>query len=116
MEDLKEAGLDDEEAFLIAMRRLGKINDLEEEYRQENSAIIQTRRTAIMLAGVLMYFFFFHLFGSISKLLFITLLELDFSGSQALLRMNRFLISAHFIFIVLFTTILVSEKKIVALI
>ncbi len=112
MEELKGIGLDEEEAFIIASRRIGNVDEFEAEYRQENMEILQTRRTAIILSGVLLYFFCYHFLGSFSKLIFVILLKLDVSGSQALFWMNKFLITIQFLFIILFTSILLSEKKV----
>ncbi len=116
MEELQKAGLEEEEAFIIATRRLGNVDDFEAEYRQENQDVLQTRRSAIILSGVLIYFFSFHLVGSLAKILFIILLKLDVGGPQSLFWMNRFLITAHFLFIVLFTSILLSEKIVISFI
>lgn len=114
MEELTGIGLDEEEAFIIASRRIGNVDEFEAEYRQENMEILQTRRTAIILSGVLLYFFSFHLFGSFLKLIFVILLKLDVSGWKALFWMNKFLITIHFLFIILFTSILLSEKKVLS--
>ena len=56
IDDLKAAGLDEEEAFWVASKRLGNSTDWSEEYRQENNPVIQMRRSLIILAGVLAYF------------------------------------------------------------
>jgi len=116
MDELKDAGLSEKEAFRIASRRLGNINEIEHEYRQENLDIIQTRRSAIVLSGVLIYFFSFHLIGSLTKLFFVILSYNDLSGPLLISWMNRFLIVGHLIFVFLFTSILLSEKKIMAFI
>jgi hypothetical protein len=113
MDELIEAGLDEEEAFIIASRRIGTIDDIEDEYRQENLEVIQTRRTAVVLSGVLIYFFSYHFIGTLSKLLFIILFTNDVPAPSSLFWMNRFLIFWHIIFILLFAGIILSEKKVV---
>lgn len=113
MDELQDAGLDEEEAFIIARRRLGNVDEFEAEYRQENQDVLQTRRSAIILSGVLIYFFSFHLVGSLAKLLFITLFKLDVSGPAALTWLKRSLEIAHLIFILLFVSILLSEKRVI---
>lgn len=113
MDELQDAGLDEEEAFIIATRRLGNADDIESEYRQENQDVIQTRRSAIILSGVLIYFFSFHFVGSLAKLIFMGLLEIELPGPRVIFWMNRFFITAHFLLIVLFTSILLSEKRVV---
>jgi hypothetical protein len=116
MEELQDSGLDEEEAFIIAKRRLGSVDEFKAEYRQENQEVLQTRRSAIILSGVLIYFFSFHLVGSLAKLLFITLLKFDVSGPQALSWLKRSLEFAHLIFILFFVSILLSEKRVIVFI
>jgi len=112
-DELQDAGLDEEETFIIATRRLGNVVDIQAEYRQENQDVIQTRRSAIILSGVLIYFFSFHFVGSLAKLIFMGLLEIDVPGPRFIFWMNRFFITAHFLLIILFTSILLSEKKVI---
>lgn len=116
MDNLKEKGLDEEEAFLIASRRIGNIDEIEDEYRQENLEVIQTRRTALVLSGVLIYFFSYHFVGTLTKLLFIILLTNDVPAPRSLFWMNRFLIIWHIVFVLLFAGIILSEKKVVVFI
>lgn len=112
MDELKEAELDEEEAFLIASRRIGKETEMKDKHRQENPEVIQTRRSSVILSGVMVYFLSYHLVGSLSKSFFVILLNFDLPVPGALFWMNRFLITWHFIFVVIFTSILLSEKKV----
>jgi len=112
MEELKQAGLDEEEAFIIASERIINKFKTEDEHRQENTEIIQTRRTAVILAGVLIYFLSFHLVGSLTKSLFVILLENDVPFPRAIFWQIRFLITWYFIYVFFFVSILLSERKV----
>jgi hypothetical protein len=112
MEDLQDAGLDEEEAFIIALRRLGNVDEFEAEYRQENEDVLQTRRSAIILSGVLIYFFCFHLVGSLAKLTFVSLLKLDVPGPQIIFWLTRFFYTIYFLLITAFAAILIPNIKV----
>src|SRR5690606_12687403 len=71
IDHLKEAGLDDEEAFLIATKRLRVSDDLVEEYRQSNNHLIQMRNSLLILGGVLVFFLLYYFIEAFSKILFI---------------------------------------------
>lgn len=111
MDDLKAGGLDEEEAFWVASKRLGNSTDWGEEYRQENNPVIQMRRSLIILAGVLAYFVCYYFILSTSKLLFITLLFKDVDGYMAADWVSRYLITLHFGFVLFFASIFFLEKK-----
>lgn len=53
--ELLSKGLRDEEAFLIATRRLGKPSELAEEYQKVSGSPAWTRRVCWMLAGCLLF-------------------------------------------------------------
>ena len=116
IENLKNSGLDDQEAFWVASKRIGTIGDWGEEYRQENNPILQIRRSAIILAGVLFYFFFYYLVEIVAKTFYIILLINDISGYLALKWVSNYLFAICFLFVVILTTIYYSEKKIVTFI
>ncbi|HLP78412.1 MAG TPA: permease prefix domain 1-containing protein [Candidatus Paceibacterota bacterium] len=52
---LKAHELNDEEAFLVAIRRLGRMNTLEQEFGKVNVATVWRDRALWMLAGMLFY-------------------------------------------------------------
>jgi hypothetical protein len=106
------SGLDEEEAFIIATRRLGTTSEWENEYRQENTNILQVRRTAVILAGILLYFFFFHLIESGSKGVFLLLSKTDIW--MALEWTTRLLMAVHFVFILLLISILLYERMVIS--
>lgn len=109
-EDLKKAGLDDEEAFIIASRRLGNISDLEPNYWEENSSIHQMRKSLIIMSGVLVYFllYFFLLFSS--KLLLIVLHNFETDNITSILWVKRYLVTSHFLIIILIASIYYLEN------
>ena len=52
---LRSAGLENEEAFLVATRRMGSISDLEQEFRVADPAATWQSRALWMTLGVLLY-------------------------------------------------------------
>jgi hypothetical protein len=111
IDTLQDAGLDDQEAFLVASKRIGNIYDWGQEYLQENNTILQIRRSAVILAGVLIYFFFYNLIEIAGKTFYIILLINDAGGDLALKWVGNYLFAICFLFVVLLTTIYYSEKK-----
>ena len=113
IDDLKTKGLDEEEAFWVASRRMGIDGGSvwRQEYKQENNSVIQMRRSLIILAGVLAYFMWYYFILSTSKLLFITLLFKDVGGYMAADWVSRYLITFHFGFVLFFASIFFLEKK-----
>lgn len=110
MDDLIENGLSEEEAFIIAARRMGTIPQWEEEYRQENNSILQTRKSAIILAGVLFYFIFYYFIAFSSKSLFVILFKSSGNGILAMEWSLRYIEVNYFLCIVLFIAVYRSEK------
>lgn len=116
IDQLKDTGLNDEEAFWVASRRIGTTVDWEEDYIQVNNQVIQMRRSVLILAGVLAYFCLYYFIESTSRLLFIILLSEDINGYLAVNWVSRYLIGAHFVFIILVSSIYFMEKKTVSFI
>ena len=116
VETLKSAGLDEEEAFWVACKRMGNTTDWGEEYRQENNPVIQIRRSLLILAGVLAYFLCYYFILSTSKLLFIALLFNESSGYKANEWVMQYLISWHFLVLLFFISTFLLEKKAIAFI
>jgi hypothetical protein len=67
IEHLKTSGLDEEEAFLIARRRLGDTAVLEEEFAKVSTHRLLTNRLWWMIAGVLAYSVAAHFAGVIAQ-------------------------------------------------
>ena len=115
-DQLKDTGLNDEEAFWVASRRIGTTFDWEEDYSQVNNNVIQMRRSVLILAGVLVYFCLYYFIESTSRLLFIILLSEDINGYLAINWIFRYLIGAHIVFIILVVGIYFMENKTISFI
>lgn len=113
IDDLKEAGLNDEEAFWIASKRMGNIFELEASYQEVNSPIIQMRKSLVILAGVLIYFLTYYFLLFSSKILLITLLISRIDGHVAIQWLMRYLEASHLIFILFVISIYFRENWIV---
>jgi hypothetical protein len=111
IDELKKAGLDDEEAFLVASGRMGSLSELDTMYRDANSSIFQMRKSLIILGGVLFYYLVYYFLLFSSKLLLIFLLFYTNDGQVALLWFVRYFEGAHFLFIFLVITLCFFEKK-----
>lgn len=116
MDGLKLTGLDDEEAFWVASKRMGSSVEWGEEFRQINNPVIQMRRSLFILAGVLAYFLMYYFIKTSSKLLFIVLKMNKTHSFDAMEWVIRYIISLHFLFILFFTTIYFFEIKTVSFI
>jgi len=116
IDGLKEAGLDEEEAFWVASKRLGSSFEWEADYRNANKPLIQMRRSLFILAGVLGYFLLYNFIKFTTKLLFVLLLLLKTDGSQAVNWVYRYLTGVHFVFILFLVSIYFLEKKTVSFI
>jgi len=116
IDQLKDAGLNEEEAFWVASRRIGTTSDWVEDYCLVNNQVIQLRRSVLILAGVLIYFCLFFFIESTSRLLFIIFLNKDISGYLAIKWVSWYLIGSHLAFILLVANIYLMEKKAVSFI
>ena len=116
IDQLKDTGLNDEEAFWVASRRIGTTVDWEEDYSQANNQVIQMRRSVLILAGVLVYFCLYYFIESTSKLLFIILLSEDINGYLAVNWVFRYLIGAHIVIIMIVASIYFMGIKIISFI
>ena len=116
MKELKEIGLDDEEAFWVATKRIGTISDWGDEFLKQNTHIVQIRRSVIVLAGVLAYFFYYHFVGFSSKLFFIVLYEMTGNAYSSLKWLTRYLIFSHLLIIMIFASLFICEKRIISFI
>ena len=111
IDELKEAGLDEEEAFWVASKRIGSSSEWEADYGEVNKPLIQMRRSLFILAGVLAYFLLYYLIKFSSKLLFIILLLNKTDGYLAVTWISKYLIGIHFVFIFFAVSIYFLEKK-----
>ena len=114
IDELKEAGLDDEEAFWVASKRMGNSFELEEIYSEANNAIIQMRKSIVILAGILVYFLLYYFLLFSSKLLLIILLILETDGHAAIRCVTLYLEGSHFLFILFAISIYFLENRTMA--
>ncbi|MDP2114361.1 MAG: permease prefix domain 1-containing protein [Bacteroidota bacterium] len=116
IDELKEAGLDNEEAFWVASKRMGNCFEWEAVYREVNNPVIQMRRSLIILAGVLAYFLLYYFLLFSSKLLLIILLIFETDGQAAIRCVTLYLEAFHFIFILFALSIYFFENRTLAFI
>ncbi len=111
IDSLLEKGLNEEEAFLIAKKRLGEHNEFTADFAEANQPIIQMRRSLLILGGVLFYFMIYYLILFTSKLILLLLLLMNTEGYEAVNWISRYIITWHFLIIFIFTSIFFLEKK-----
>lgn len=116
MDDLKAAGLDEEESFWIASKRMGTISEWESEYKEANNPIIQLQRSLFILAGILTYFLLYYFIEFSSKLLFIILSLNKIDGYTGIAWMNKYLIGVQLSVIIFIASIYFFEQKTVSFI
>lgn len=116
LDDLKTTGLDDEEAFWVASKRMGSGFDWGEDYVEVNKPIMQLRRSLIILAGVLAYFLLYYFINCSSRLLYITLLYYQMNGYVAISWISNYLIAIHLMVIVFVASIYFFEQKTISFI
>ncbi len=66
-DEMLENGLDEEEAFFIASKRLGRPINWEDEFKQTNQPFIQTRKALLLIAGIIFYYLSFYFTAFIAK-------------------------------------------------
>lgn len=116
IDELKKNGLNDEEAFWVASKRLGSCFEWKADYVEVNRPFIQMKRSLFILAGVLAYFLLFYFIKFSSKLLFIVLISNGVGEYNSVDWISRYLIVVHFAFILLVVSIFLLEKKTVSFI
>ncbi|MFW5831850.1 MAG: permease prefix domain 1-containing protein [Prolixibacteraceae bacterium] len=108
---LRDKGLNEKEAFVLARFRLGDSHELDEAYKEANQPVIQMRRSLLILAGVLVYFMAYYFILSTSKLLAIVLLKTGTGGIESIEWVSRYLITWHFIVALFFAGLFFFEQK-----
>lgn len=112
--NLVESGLDEEEAFLIATKRMGYLADCEKDYSDANFSVKQLYKTLIVFTGVILYFLLDNLIGATSKLLIIVIRLFDFETLIAIVFYKYYIIIIHLIFVVFTASIYFMEDKVVS--
>ena len=113
-DELKKKGLDEEEADLIARKRLGEQFELEPEFAEANKPIIHIRRSLLILAGVLAYFIIYYFILSTSKMLIMLLLIADVGKMETVEWTSRYLITWHFVIVIFFASLYFLESRIIS--
>ncbi len=116
IDELRKAGLDEEEAFWVASKRMGNSFEWKVDYEEVNKPLIQMRRSLFILAGVLAYFLLYNFLLSSSKLLLIILLFFETEGQATIRWVTRYLEVSHFIFILFAISIYFLENRTIAFI
>ena len=98
MDHLKADGLDDEEAFWIASRRMGDISMLKNDFDELNVPVIQMRKIILGLSGILAYFLLYYIMILLSRLLLIELFYLNADPAKIVNYVVCFLVGYHFMF------------------
>lgn len=111
IDEFKKTGLDEEEAFWVASKRMGSSFEWVADYEEVNKPLIQMRRSLFIFAGVLAYFLLYYFIKFSSKLLFIVLLLQKTDGYFSVNWVSRYLIGVHFVFILFLVSIFLLEKK-----
>lgn len=116
IDQLSAAGLDEEEAFWVASKRMGDSFDWATDYAEVNKPVIQLRRSLVILAGVLAYFLLYHFINCSSKLIYITLLYYQINGYVAISWISKYLIIIHLMVMVFVASIYFFEQKTISFI
>ncbi len=112
-EDLLDRGLEEREAFQIAIQRLGKPVDWEKEFEKASQPLIVTRKTIILISGIVIFFFAYFLIFSIAKF---TVLA-GFSNKmqpELIIRINQIVLSFPLLLYLFFIiSLLVSDHLLI---
>jgi len=115
MDELRKAGLDEEEAFLISRKRLGRSEDWRDDFEKINRGIIQMGRSVIILSGILAYFLVYYIVLFTSKLLFLfNAYFLNTDYQIIIIWIKRYIFSVYFLFILLFASIFFFEARVLS--
>ena len=116
MDELKGMGLDDEEAFLVAEKRIGIIDDVEQDYNVTNNSILQMRRSLVIFSGVLLYFFSKTFISCFYKIFLMALLYFGVETHLSVEWIFRFLVGIYFLVSIIFVSIYFLERRTVSFI
>ncbi|MGV8139601.1 MAG: hypothetical protein AB2L20_30765 [Mangrovibacterium sp.] len=110
-EHWERAGLDQEEAFWVASRRLRLSFDLVEDYHTVNSRLLQMEKTVLVLAGILGFFLSYYFFACSAMLVFYGLTVFGVSGDTAMQWISHYLYGAQFALIAISVGIFFMDRK-----
>lgn len=109
IDELKGSGLNDEEAFEVAVIRLGK--DFKKEYTRVNSDTLLIRNVLFVFSGIMIYFLLYYSMIICCRLMYYNLHEVIDDPEQLLRYTRNFLISFH-VFIALTMIVIFNWGKI----
>ncbi len=116
IDDLKGIGLNDEEAFLIASKRLGDSSEWGDDYSEANNSFIQMRRSLIILSGVLGYYILYYFLRFSTMSYFLYSLAHKLNGYAVCEKINDILLIVQLILSLFFIYVFFFGKKIIAFI
>ncbi|WP_256010240.1 permease prefix domain 1-containing protein [Desertivirga xinjiangensis] len=116
IDELTIAGLDEEEAFWVACKRMGRDFDWTTAYADVNKPLIQLKRSLIILAGVLAYFLLYYFINCSAKLLYVALIYNEANGYVAIDWISKYLIAIHLMVMVFVASIYFFERKTISFI
>lgn len=96
----KAKGLDDEEAFLLALNQMGNTDAWEDGFKEANRAIVQVKRALGFMGGVFIYFLLYSLILVFSKTLLYTGGRLHIE-TGALYQFNKYFLQVVYLLTVL---------------
>ena len=113
IDELVRAGLEEEEAYWIACKRVGFVsfNWDEENGQADDLSFIMARRSLLILAGVPFYFLCYYLIKSISDSFFIILRSFDVEPDMSVNWLLRYFIGTCFVFVLLMISIYRQEQR-----
>ncbi|MFW6275807.1 MAG: hypothetical protein ACOC2M_04150 [bacterium] len=111
IDSLKKKDLSDEEALLIAKKRIGENHEVKDDFAEANRPVIQMRRSLLILAGVLVYFLGYYFIFFTSKLLIIFMRLAEVSAIITYEWLTRYMISWLFVVAAAFISIYFREEK-----
>ena len=113
IDELKTAGLDEDEAFLIASKRLGNASEWEDDFYQSNNHLIQMGRSLVILGGFLAYCILNYLIRWSTKLYFLLLRFHHVTGFKAVDKVFDVILGSQLLLGLLFLYIFLFGRKIV---
>jgi uncharacterized membrane-anchored protein len=112
-EDMIERGLEEREAFQIAVQRLGEPVDWEKEFENASQPLIVTRKTIILISGIVFFFFAFYLILFLAKLTALTGFNNDLQPN-IVLRLNNIVLKFPLLLYIFFiSSLLIKDQLLV---
>ncbi|MBN2779244.1 MAG: hypothetical protein JXR36_16555 [Bacteroidales bacterium] len=110
VEKYVQLGNTDEEAFVLALHKLGNKSSWEDTFADVNSNILQLKRTVSLTGGIFLYFFFYYLLLVLDKSVLIVGANLHFSPENLTGFSRIFFQAICLITVFLMVTLVIQEK------